>query len=662
MWSADWMAGWLHSAGFAMFAVTALKSLALAAAAWVVAALAGRRSAAARHQVWTAAFAALLALPLLEVSLPPLHVRHSLPLADVVFRATAAAPVETAEARELAVAGAAARSVATPARRIDLRIGLMLLWAAGALVALAQMLAAALLLWRMRRRASRFADADAAALAHALGIRQPVDLLAAPKGSMPMAFGLFRPAIFLPADAADWSAERRHVVLLHELAHIRRGDTATHLLARTALSLYWWNPLAWIAWRAFLKERERAADDLVLGSGARASEYAGHLLDVARQMQSSPAIGWAAICMARRSQLEGRLLAILDERVNHRAPGRVAAVVAALLAIAIVAPLAAVQSQDPAQQALSADVDATIRSATAQKNHEILESAAKAAETLRKFDLAQKLMESAVAIRAQASGERSTEYGVGLVKLGDVEAAANHLPEATATYLKAVDVLGNQPEAAPAYLHLGVGSVIKKDYEGAVSYFQQMQIADPSKAGTALMWMALARQRQGQPDESDSLFRATLAAQDEKSPEAATTRELYANLLDQTNRKDEAAQMRASAAEIRRSARPALVRTADNNSGVYRVSASVSAPTLLSKTEPEYSEEARAAKYQGTVVVYVEIGPDGVAHNAQITRSLGMGLDQKALDAISQWRFKPGTKDGVPVTVSASIEVNFRLL
>lgn len=509
----------------------------------------------------------------------------------------------------------------------------------------------------MRRRAARFADPDAAALAQALGIRQTVDLRAAREGSMPMALGFFRPAIFLPADAAQWTAERRRVVLLHELAHIRRGDLATHLLARTALCFYWWNPLAWMAWRAFLKERERAADDLVLTAGARASEYAAHLLEVARQMQSSPGVGWAAICVARRSQLEGRLLAILDERVNHRAPGRVAAVAAVLLAIAIVAPLAAVQAQDPAQQALPADVDATIRAATAQKNHDILENAAKTAETLRKFDLAQRLMESAVAIRGEVSGEHSTEYGIGLVKLGDVQAAANHLPEAKTTYLKAVDVLGNQPEAAPAYLHLGVGSILEKDYEGAVDYFQQMQVADPSKAGAALMWMALARERQNRLEDADSLFRAALAAQDEKSPEAATTRELYANLLDQNNRKDEAAQVRASAAEIRKGARARA-----STSNAYRVGNGVSAPMVLYKAEPEYSEEARAAKYQGTVVVGVEIGPDGLAHHAQIVQGLGMGLDQKALDAISHWRFKPGSKDGVPVTVAARIEVNFRLL
>src|SRR5207245_3129280 len=124
--------------------------------------------------------------------------------------------------------------------------------------------------------------------------------------------------------------------------------TATQLLARLALIMNWWNPLAWMAWREFLKERERATDDLVLHSGARASDYAGHLLDVARAMQAAPALGWAAVAMARRSQLQGRLLAILDSRVNRNAGGRASALIAVLIAIAIVAPFAAVRAQDPA--------------------------------------------------------------------------------------------------------------------------------------------------------------------------------------------------------------------------------------------------------------------------------------------------------------------------
>ena len=96
--------------------------------------------------------------------------------------------------------------------------------------------------------------------------------------------------------------------------------------------------------------------------------------------------------------------------------------------------------------------------------------------------------------------------------------------------------------------------------------------------------------------------------------------------------------------------------------GVYRVGGGVSAPVLLSKTEPEYSEEARKAKHQGTVMLYVQIDPSGHATNIKVVKSLGLGLDEKAMEAVAKWKFSPGKKDGKPVTVEATIEVNFRLL
>jgi periplasmic protein TonB len=96
--------------------------------------------------------------------------------------------------------------------------------------------------------------------------------------------------------------------------------------------------------------------------------------------------------------------------------------------------------------------------------------------------------------------------------------------------------------------------------------------------------------------------------------------------------------------------------------GVFRVGGGVTAPALLAKVEPEYSEEARKAKYQGTVLLYVEIDSAGHAQNMRVLHSLGLGLDEKAMEAVKKWRFRPGTKDGKPVTVVATIEVNFRLL
>jgi TonB family protein len=96
---------------------------------------------------------------------------------------------------------------------------------------------------------------------------------------------------------------------------------------------------------------------------------------------------------------------------------------------------------------------------------------------------------------------------------------------------------------------------------------------------------------------------------------------------------------------------------------VWRVgSGGVSAPALLFKVEPEYSEEARKAKYQGTVLLSIVVDASGKAQNIRVARSLGLGLDEKAIEAVRKWKFKPGYKDGRPVAVVATIEVNFRLL
>jgi TonB family protein len=95
--------------------------------------------------------------------------------------------------------------------------------------------------------------------------------------------------------------------------------------------------------------------------------------------------------------------------------------------------------------------------------------------------------------------------------------------------------------------------------------------------------------------------------------------------------------------------------------GVLRVGGGVSAPTVVYKVEPDYTEEARAAKLQGTVVLTVEVDPTGTATNIKVRRSLGLGLDEKAIESVKQWKFKPGQKDGKPVSVPVTIEVNFRL-
>jgi protein TonB len=95
--------------------------------------------------------------------------------------------------------------------------------------------------------------------------------------------------------------------------------------------------------------------------------------------------------------------------------------------------------------------------------------------------------------------------------------------------------------------------------------------------------------------------------------------------------------------------------------GVYRVGGGVSAPRAIFAPDPEYSEEARKAKYQGTVVLYMIVGPDGRARDIRVVRSVGMGLDEKAIDAVRTWKFDPARRDGQAVAVQINVEVSFRL-
>jgi TonB family protein len=96
--------------------------------------------------------------------------------------------------------------------------------------------------------------------------------------------------------------------------------------------------------------------------------------------------------------------------------------------------------------------------------------------------------------------------------------------------------------------------------------------------------------------------------------------------------------------------------------GAFHVGGGVSNPVKLYGPEPEYSEEARKAKYQGTVVLNGVVDPSGRTRDLKVIRSLGLGLDEKAIEAVEKWKFRPGYKDGKPVPVYVSIEVNFRLL
>ena len=100
---------------------------------------------------------------------------------------------------------------------------------------------------------------------------------------------------------------------------------------------------------------------------------------------------------------------------------------------------------------------------------------------------------------------------------------------------------------------------------------------------------------------------------------------------------------------------------AGTGGGYYSVGGDVTAPIAIYKPDPAYSEEARKAKYQGTVVLWIIVDRDGNVSECKVVKPLGMGLDEKAEEAVRTWKFKPATKNGMPVPVQVMVEVSFRL-
>jgi TonB family protein len=174
----------------------------------------------------------------------------------------------------------------------------------------------------------------------------------------------------------------------------------------------------------------------------------------------------------------------------------------------------------------------------------------------------------------------------------------------------------------------------------------------------SLTWLANLRQHDDSAG-AEALFKKAMGMAQPGTVDGQEMARSYAFLMRRQGRGDEADSMEQTWGRITQL--DAQKASAPLPAGVYKVGGGVTAPKLLQKVEPVYTEEARGGKIQGTVVLMVDIDPQGMATNPEVIRSVEPGLDQKAVEAVRQWQFQPGAKDGAPVTVRATIEVNFRL-
>jgi beta-lactamase regulating signal transducer with metallopeptidase domain len=346
----------------------ALRGTVVLAAAFAATALMRRSSASARHLVWLAALVALLLLPLAQQLVPEWRVLPTAPaaLAPLPAAAVHAGPAAAPEPavvpdRSSAAAGThpqAATAVRDARLPVDGPGAALLLWVSVSALLLLRLGWGVLHLHGIQRRAAELTDEEwvrlTDGLSRRLGLGRIVRLLRHPRARVPMTWGLFAPVVLLPAEADGWDADRRRVVLAHELAHVRRWDALTQWAAHLALALYWFNPLVWVAVRKLRQEREHACDDAVLEIGTVPAAYAEHLLTIVRSLGRAPAPA-AALAMARRSHFEGRLLAILDGAVRRGGVSRAAGLATAAAALACLLPLAALRPAEAAPAPLPAD-------------------------------------------------------------------------------------------------------------------------------------------------------------------------------------------------------------------------------------------------------------------------------------------------------------------
>ena len=347
-----------------------------------------RSSAAFRHLIWSLAVVSCLCLPVISITLPS----WQLSVVPQMLSSTEAAPGfegnlnvsqiptsdhQVAPPRTLnpqvdsnrqtaglseSVQGASANSASqapgwwTPS---TLWTCIGIVWSIGMLVVLLPLLAGLIGIWRIARRGQRITDGSLAALAGELagqlGVKRRVTLLRT-EAEMPLTWGIIRPQVLIPADAENWSTDQQRSVLLHELAHVQRWDWLTQTVAQISCAIYWFNPLVWVADRRMRLERERACDDHVLTNGCRATDYASHLLEIARTSRQPIFAARAAVAMAQPSWIEKRLRVILATDRNRNPMTKVAVAVSVMtvaclvLLIGVMRPAEAVEEEESLQQ------------------------------------------------------------------------------------------------------------------------------------------------------------------------------------------------------------------------------------------------------------------------------------------------------------------------
>src|SRR5262245_51391409 len=297
----------------------------------VLSTLLRRSSASMRHGVWILALISAVLLPVASAVIP----RIDLPIGSEAGASVTVLPIEQAPERVAVDERGLKPGTTYLAARVVRVFGIIFV--------LVRLILGTVAVRRLAKAAVPVRKENWLHLVQELSVafrsRRTVRLLSSRQQISPMTWGVLRHTILLPSTADQWSEERRRLVLAHELAHVKRNDGMVQILVQIVCGIYWFNPLVWYAAHRLRIDREQACDAPVLRLGAVAADYADHLIQIVRGVHRH--ISFAAVSMAQPSQLETRLVAILDSRAPRRTLSKIGTVLlclfAALLTISIAA-------------------------------------------------------------------------------------------------------------------------------------------------------------------------------------------------------------------------------------------------------------------------------------------------------------------------------------
>ncbi len=612
---------------------------------WCVLGLLGGRSSQARYAAACLALALMVALPLATFA----HI------ASEEYRARAAMDTSAIAIDPGMVLQVSADAAALWPVRLAVALDralpwVLLAWSVGVLFFVGRLSVGLMVVRRMKSTGTVAPSAELRqvfdTLRHRLGVARAVRLLHSALVQVPTVVGWLRPVVLVPASClTGMSAMQIEAVLAHELAHIRRHDYLVSVLQSVVEALLFYHPAVWWVSKQIRRERECCCDELAVAVGGDRLMYARalSLLEERRSFYPEAALG------ANGGVLTMRIKRLLGYGSVSAITQLAAMVVLTTLVAGVGGCIATMARAESRAASPAARTASPIALESAVPLNDLI-----AAPAVREFRM-KRPIEMAQLEAPPAPPAASSDSPSDLVRVPASMIAKTLIAKVMPVYPADAKAAGVQGAVVLRALILKSGAV--EDVQ-AVS---GPEILRSSAVSAVQQWRYDPFVVNGQPVDVLTTITVNFSLPDSAAAQVPAVKIRMPNSGD-TNSTQIVNSMGNGRGPGIGNGNGSGLQPGEGYSGeVKQIGGGVTAPVVIYKVDPEYSPEAHKAKFQGVVTVGLIVDKYGVPQNVHVTRGIGMGLDENAVAAVKQYRFKPAMENGKPVSVFLNMEVNFKI-